>query len=125
MSDAVYAVKSGKLKLKGEKQKKKKKEKKRKRENEEAVNESKRKRKEEQADTAKHGGWWAVTQFKHLTGPVAIQLKGCYIRAVDDGTFTIGAPHDEGTGPEPEEVLLAIKVNDNEKVEFGGCKARN
>ena len=107
-SDEIYAVKSGKLKLKGEK-KKKKKEKKKKRDKKEA-DEAKVKKKAEISDTAKHGGWWAATQSKHITGPIAIQLKGSFVKSVDDGTFTIGAPHGDGEGPEAEEILLAIKV---------------
>ncbi len=117
MSDDLYRVKSGKLKLKGEKHKKKKKEKKHKRDRDDDEHGSKRRKKEFQSDTAKHGGWWAVDQFKHVTGPVAIQLKGCFVKAVDDGTFTIGAPHGDGEGPDPEEVLLAIKVNET-KIAF-------
>ena len=108
-SEDLYAVKSGKLKLKGEK-KKKKKEKKRKRDREEEEDDTKRRKKAEASDTAKHGGWWSATQFKYITGPVAIELKGSFVKSVDDGTFTIGAPHDDGEGPEPEEILLAIKV---------------
>ena len=33
------------------------------------------------------------------------------------GTFTLGAKHSENEGPEPEEVLVAIKVNET-KVAF-------
>ena len=108
-SEDLYAVKSGKLKLKGEK-KKKKKEKKRKRDKEEEEDDTKRRKKAEASDIAKHGGWWSATQFKYITGPIAIELKGSFVKSVDDGTFTIGAPHDDGEGPEPEEILLAIKV---------------
>ena len=108
-SDELYAVKSGKLKLKGEKKKKKKKEKKRKRDKQE-VDDAKLRKKAEKSDIAQHGGWWAATQLKCVTGPVAIQLKGSFVKSVDDGTFTIGAPHGDGEGPDADEILLAIKV---------------
>lgn len=65
----------------------------------------------------RHGGWWSVSQFKHVTGPVVIEMRGGYIRSVDDGTFTLGAPHADGEGPDPEEVLLAIRINED-KVAF-------
>ena len=109
-SDDLYKVKSGKLKLKGEK-KKHKKEKKKKRDKQEA-DDARKAKKAEMSDRAKHGGWWAATELKHVTGPVAIQLKGSFVKSVDDGTFTIGAPHGDGEGPEAEEILLAIKVTD-------------
>lgn len=34
------------------------------------------------------------------------------MKALDNGLFTLGAPHDEGDGPEPEEILTAFKVNE-------------
>jgi len=47
-----------------------------------------------------------------------LQLKeGSYVRTLDDGGFTLGAPHGDGDGPDPEEVLLAVRVNDT-KVAF-------
>ena len=117
-SDDLYKVKSGKLKLKGEK-KKHKKEKKKKRDMQEA-DDARKAKKAEMSDRAKHGGWWAATELKHVTGPVAIQLKGSFVKSVDDGTFTIGAPHGDGEGPEAEEILLAIKVT---KIYFLGKRA--
>ncbi|KAK3100345.1 hypothetical protein FSP39_018459 [Pinctada imbricata] len=32
--------------------------------------------------------------------------------ALDNGKFTLGPPRNEGDGPEPEEILTAVKVND-------------
>ncbi len=116
MSDAYGGFKTGKLKLKGEKKHKSKKSKKRHHDDDDGERQKKSERKRqktlEQEDRAKHGGWWRATEFKHITGPVAIQIKGCYVKTLDDGGFTLGAPHDEGSGPDPEEVLLAVRVTD-------------
>lgn len=35
-----------------------------------------------------------------------------YVRAQDNGLFTVGAPHDEGDGPAPEEVLTAVPAGE-------------
>ena len=40
-----------------------------------------------------------------------------FLQALDDGSFTLGAKHSENEGPDPEEVLVAIKVNET-KVAF-------
>lgn len=121
MSDAYGGFKTGKLKLKGEKKHKKKSKRRHEDGEENEVKEKKSERKRQRtlelADRAKHGGWWAATEFKHITGPVAIQVKGCYVKTLDDGSFTLGAPHADGDGPDPEEVLLAVRVNDT-KVAF-------
>lgn len=46
-----------------------------------------------------------------MTGPVAIQFpNGCYMKAMDNGKFVLGAPHGEGEGPEPEEVGLHLHL---------------
>lgn len=34
------------------------------------------------------------------------------MKALDNGLFTLGAPHDEGEGPSPEEILTAVTIND-------------
>lgn len=111
MSDP-YRIKSGKLKLKGEKSKHKK-AKKRRHDDEEAEKQKKLKNQFE-ADRQKHGGWWSASQFKHISGAVSIEFgsDGCYIRALDDGSFSLSAPHDDGVGPDPEEILMCIRVND-------------
>lgn len=36
---------------------------------------------------------------------------------MDNGLFTLGAPHDEGDGPAPEEIFTAFPINDS-KVAF-------
>jgi protein FRG1 len=44
---------------------------------------------------------------------VAVQFGNkTYIKALDNGKFILGAPHNDGDGPDPEEILTAIKVND-------------
>lgn len=69
-------------------------------------------------DALKHGGWWQTKKFEEITGTVAIQFGNrTYIKSLDNGLFTIGAPHDEGDGPDPEEIFTALKVNE-ERVAF-------
>ncbi|XP_037070739.1 protein FRG1-like [Pollicipes pollicipes] len=101
-------VKVGKLKLKGEKEKKhKKKSSKRKHEDHEldaAV---------AKTDSAMHGDWWTTSKVSEIRGSIAIELGDrTYIKALDNGLFTVGAPHAEGEGPDPEEVLMAVPVGD-------------
>ncbi|KAM9663069.1 protein FRG1 isoform 2-T2 [Morphnus guianensis] len=96
-------VKSTKLVLKGakEKSKKKHKEKKRKREEDAA----------EQLDIV--GNWWAISNFGEITGTIAIEMdKGAYIHALDNGLFTLGAPHKDDEGPSPPEQFTAVKLSD-------------
>lgn len=43
------------------------------------------------------GIWWTVTNFGEISGTIAIEMdKGTYIHALDNGLFTLGAPHKEG-----------------------------
>lgn len=110
-----YSVaKSSRLVLKGEKSEgHKRKHKKHKKDKE-----AKKVRLEADEDSLKHGGWWKVSKTTEITGSIAIQFgKRAYIRALDNGTFTLGAPHDEGDGPEPEEIFTAVLINE-EKVAF-------
>lgn len=66
----------------------------------------------------KHGNWWKATKIEEITGAVAIEFGNqTYVRALDNGLFTIGAPHDEGDGPSPEEILTAVTINER-KVAF-------
>lgn len=106
-------VKVAKLKLKGEKRSHKKhKSKKRKAEDESGSNSSKASK---NTDTTDHGGWWHCTSVHQMTGSLAIQLGELpvYVRALDNGLFTAGAPHDQGEGPSPEEVLTAVPAGDD------------
>jgi len=108
--DVYGKVNTGKLKLKGEKKKKHKKHKKRDR-SEDRDDDKKRSKREEIADCQKHGGWWVAENAHQAVGPVALQFStGTYMKAMDNGRFTLGAPHDEGDPPAPEEILMAMKV---------------
>ena len=66
MSDLYSVRKSGVLKLKGEKDKKKKS--KKRKHDEKDHKEKKKARSAERQDALDHGGWWSVTEFKHITG---------------------------------------------------------
>lgn len=68
------------------------------------------------ADALKHGGWyenifflpinahilfvyfrWTIADFEQILGPVAIEVfPYTYVKALDDGTFAFGSPHNEG-----------------------------
>ncbi|XP_071453382.1 protein FRG1 homolog [Hetaerina americana] len=64
-------------------------------------------------DSTNHGGWWSATCTEEIVGSIAIELgEQTYIRALDNGLFTVGAPHDQGDGPSPEEILTAVKVGE-------------
>lgn len=102
-------IRVGKLVLKGEKQKTKKRKHKSKK-----VEETPK----EDPDTLKHGNWWRVIKVEDISGPIAIEFGNhTYVKALDNGLFTLGAPHDEGEGPSPEEILTAVYINER-KVAF-------
>ena len=43
------------------------------------------------------GGWWSVQNFSEISGTLAIEFgERCYIKALDNGLFVLGPPHDEG-----------------------------
>ena len=99
-------VRTGKLVLKGEKVRSKKR-KSKKQEKEHVTN-------TDDNDTTAHGGWWKATQVSEVTGTVAIEFgNNTYVKALDNGLFTLGAPHDEGDGPSPEEILTAFPVSES------------
>lgn len=59
------------------------------------------------------GGWRQTSNVSEITGTVAIEFGNlAYMKALDNGLFTLGAPHDEGEGPHPEEILTAFPVNE-------------
>ncbi|KOX67778.1 Protein FRG1 [Melipona quadrifasciata] len=98
-------VRSGKLILKGEK-KRVKKRKLKKQEKEHVIT-------SEDKDTINHGGWWKATQVSEVTGTVAIEFGNhVYMKALDNGLFTLGVPHNEGEGPSPEEILTAFPISE-------------
>ena len=134
--DAYSLVKSGKLKLKGEKDKPKKRK--------HASSSSGSSRVAKAAKTAfnedleVHGGWWEISKFPDIIGPVAIQMTGLapapetsssadnelnplppayYLSASDDGFINLGPPRREGEPPAPEEIFTAVKVSST-KVAF-------
>lgn len=48
-------------------------------------------------DAIKCGGWWKVEKIEDITGSVSLEFgNNCYISALDNGLFTLGAPHDDG-----------------------------
>ena len=54
-----------------------------------------------------------MQKFEDITGSVALQFGNrTYITALDNGLFTLGAPHDEGDGPAPEEIFTAFPINE-------------
>ncbi|XP_018028168.1 protein FRG1 homolog [Hyalella azteca] len=120
MSTDYQNVKVGKLRLKGEKVKKHK-SKKRKHDDDGASDLSCSQQKSlTDKDTEAHGGWWKVMAVHEIRGSIAIQMGDgpVYMRAMDDGLFALGPPHDEGDGPHPEEVLTALPTGDIRKVAF-------
>ncbi|RXG66067.1 Protein FRG1 [Armadillidium vulgare] len=107
-------VKTGKLTFKGEKSShKKQKSKKRKAELDEPDNKD--------HDMLKHGGWWKASSYDdvefifQVRGSVAIQFGSTpvYVKALNHGLFTLGALHEEGSPPDPEEILTAVPAGDN------------
>lgn len=69
-------------------------------------------------DALKHGGWWQAKITTEIMGPVAIQFgPNAYVKALDNGLFTLGAPHRDGEGPDPEEIFTAFPINER-KVSF-------
>lgn len=59
------------------------------------------------------GGWWKVKDIFEITGTVAVEIGNqTYMKALDNGLFTLGAPHAEGEGPSPEEILTAFPISE-------------
>lgn len=59
------------------------------------------------------GGWWKVKNVAEITGTVAIEFGNqTYMKALDNGLFTLGAPHAEGESPLPEEILTAFPISE-------------
>uniref|UniRef100_A0A1L8E5Y6 Protein FRG1 homolog n=1 Tax=Nyssomyia neivai TaxID=330878 RepID=A0A1L8E5Y6_9DIPT len=108
------SVRRGKLVLKGESSKgHKRKHKKEKKEKQE-----KHRKPRIDEDALKHGGWWQCRKVEDITGSVAIQFGDrTYVKALDNGLFTLGAPHNEGDPPAPEEILTAFAINET-KISF-------
>ncbi|XP_055373357.1 protein FRG1 homolog [Condylostylus longicornis] len=106
-------VRIGKLVLKGEKHKSKKRKHK-----DKSHDKEKKSKTNVDEDALRNGGWWKVTTTTEVIGSVAIQFgERTYIKALDNGLFTLGSPHDIGEGPAPEEILTAFSINEK-KVSF-------
>jgi len=111
-------VKTSKLTFKGEKRKKKHKEKKHKSKKVKIDKEEVERLKGLQADTDAHGGWWLVSNVEEFKGLIAVEMGShCYMSAMDNGKFTLGAPRPEGQGPDLPEQLTGVVLSDT-KVAF-------
>lgn len=65
-------------------------------------------------DSIVHGGWWKAKKIEDIVGAVTIEFGDhTYVKALDNGLFTLGAPHNEGDGPSPEEILTAVPINEH------------
>lgn len=101
--DEYSRVKSTKLVLKGHDKGKKKKNK-----------DKKRKAADNEAKPDIVGGWWTVNRFGEISGTVAIEMQNnSYVHAMDNGLFTLGAPHKDDEGPDPPEQFTAVKLSDS------------
>lgn len=64
-------------------------------------------------DLVTHGGWWKVTRIEDITGSISLEFgNNSYLSALDNGLFTVGAPHNDGEGPSPEEIFTAFPAGD-------------
>lgn len=65
-------------------------------------------------DAVANGGWWTCKQVSEITGSIAIQFgEHRFVKALDDGSFTLSAPHNKGEGPAFDEEFSAFIVNEN------------
>lgn len=54
-----------------------------------------------------------MTKIEDVTGSIAIEFgANSYISALDNGLFTVGAPHGDGEGPSPEEIFTAFPAGE-------------
>lgn len=131
--DAYAQVKSGKLVLKGLSDKPKKR-KHKSHKSGEGRRGAKAAKSAFTEDLDAHDGWWGVSKFSDIIGPVAIELTGLapsnptesadseheptrftpayYLVASDDGFINLGPPRKEGEAPAPEEIFTAVRVSD-------------
>ncbi|CAF0715898.1 unnamed protein product [Adineta steineri] len=115
----MYAVRGGKLSLKGVDDRSKKRKK-------HSSSSSSKKQKplndneedDGEQDYVQHGSWWKVSKFHEITGNVAIEFgTNSYAHSLDNGLFCVGPTRPFGEGPEQEQILTAIRISDN-KVAF-------
>lgn len=131
-ADPYANVKCGKLRLRGEKDKPKKR--KHKSSKDGLTRAAKVVKTAFSEDLEAHAGWWEISKFVDIIGPVVIQMTGFapsrdasdqpkpipptyYLSASDDGFINLGPPRKSGEPPAPEEVFTAVKVSDT-KVAF-------
>jgi len=68
------------------------------------------------------GGWRRIENESELKGGIDIAIEHgdfskCYLAAIDNGKFTLGARHVcHGEPPNPEEILSLIKCPDEPKI---------
>jgi protein FRG1 len=65
-------------------------------------------------------GWWVIKQESDFRGGIEIAIEAgdssnCYLKALDNGKFTLGPNHFNDLAPYPEEVLSLIKTPDSTK----------
>lgn len=65
-------------------------------------------------DAVNNGGWWTCKEVSEITGSIAIQFGDHrFVKASDDGTFILSAPHAKGEGPSFDEEFSAFIVNES------------
>lgn len=65
-------------------------------------------------DAVANGGWWICKEVSEITGSIAIQFgEHQFVKAQDDGTFTLSAKHSKGEGPAFDEEFSAFIVNES------------
>ena len=112
MSD-YNKVKTSKLTFKGEKRKKKHKDKKNKTKKVRIDKDEEKRIKEFQNDMDVHGGWWHVSNIEDFKGLISVEVGShCYMSAMDNGKFTLGAPRPKGQGPDLPEQLTGVVISD-------------
>jgi len=121
--DNLYAIRGGKLNLKGVVLNKKKKNKSAKRKHVDVEEDG------DDEDFVKHGGWWKVKHFHEIMGSIAIEFgDNTYLHSLDTGLFQISEPREFGTGPDEQQILTAIRITENKialKSGFGKYVAIN
>lgn len=65
-------------------------------------------------DAVNNGGWWICKEISEITGSIALQFGDHrFVKALDDGTFTLSAPHPKSEGPAFDEEFSAFIVNES------------
>ncbi|KAF7636942.1 hypothetical protein Mgra_00003682 [Meloidogyne graminicola] len=73
-------------------------------------------------DKEERGGWRRIPEESELKGGIDIAIEHgdfskCYLSAMDNGKFTLGARHVcHGEPPNPEEIFMLIKSPDDPKI---------